>query len=180
MGARIAPLTDDQLDEGQRELLAASGAGTAVNIFRTFVRHPKLFRRWSAFGGQLLFRSAFDGRTRELAILRTAWRCRAPYEWGQHVRIGLEAGVTRDEVERLARPDLDDWDAADALLLTAVDELVADHRIGDDTWSRLAGSWDEKQLIELPFLVGHYVMVAMALNSAGVEGEAGVEGFPEA
>ena len=36
------------------------------------------------------------------------------------------------------------------------------------TWATLAGVYDEKQLIELCLLAGHYVMLAGALNSLGV------------
>lgn len=178
MAPRIAPLGDDEMDEKQRELFAASGAGKARNIFRTFVRHPKLFRRWSAFGGALLFRGELPGRDRELAILRTAWRCQAPYEWGQHVVIGLDAGLTRAEIDRIATDDRTGWSESDALLLAATDELIDDKVISDGTWAALAATRSEKELIELPFLVGHYVMVAMALNTAGVEREEGVEGLP--
>ena len=42
----------------------------------------------------------------------------------------------------------------------------------------LADNYDEKQLIEVPMLVGHYHMVAFALNSLGVEREPGVPGLP--
>ena len=32
--------------------------GSELNIFTTLARHPKLLRRWSAFGGTLLYRGA--------------------------------------------------------------------------------------------------------------------------
>jgi hypothetical protein len=59
--------------------------GTELNIFATLARHPRLFKRWSAFGGTLLYRGTLPERERELLILRTGYLCRAHYEWGQHV-----------------------------------------------------------------------------------------------
>ena len=41
-----------------------------------------------------------------------------------------------------------------------------------DTWSALAARYDERQLIEVPMLVGHYHLMAFTLNSLGVQLEA--------
>jgi hypothetical protein len=43
--------------------------------------------------------------------------------------------------------------------------------ISDRTWRALVDELTERQLIELCLLVGHYEMLAMALNSLGVEPE---------
>jgi hypothetical protein len=43
--------------------------------------------------------------------------------------------------------------------------------ITDHTWARLSGQLSIEQCIELCFLVGHYEMLAMTLNSLGVEPE---------
>ena len=90
---------------------ASSGFnGTELNIFATLAHHPRLLKRWSAFGGVLLYGGVLPARERELLILRTGYLCRAPYEWGQHVTIGLAAGLTDDEIARVAAgPDADGW-----------------------------------------------------------------------
>jgi len=177
---RIPPLAADERDEQQQELLGGVGAltGPATNIFDTLVRHPGLFRKWLPFGGKLLA-GKLPARDRELLILRTAWHCRAAYEWGQHVGIATSAGVTDDEIARVpAGPPAEGWSTSDRVLLTAADELHADACITDDTWAALAERYDERQLIEVPMLVGHYHMVAFALNSLGVEREEGVPDLP--
>ena len=48
----------------------------------------------------------------------------------------------------------------------------------DHFGGRLAARYDERQLIELPMLVGHYHLVAFTLNSLGVQLEPGLEGLP--
>ncbi len=159
-----------------RELLGGTILPDA-NIFTTLVRAPGLFRRWLPFGGKLL-RGKLPGRERELLILRTAWNCQAEYEWGQHVIIGSNEGVTADEVRRIASRDLDGWNAADAVLVQAADDLHEDFCLSDATWAELAGRYDTEQLIEIPMLVGHYHLVAMTLNSLGVALDDGIEGFP--
>ena len=177
---RIPPLAEDARNDETRELLAQVMQLTtgASNIFATLVRHPGLFRHWLPFGGKLLV-GKLPARERELLILRTAWNCRSEYEWGQHVVVGRAAGLTDDEIARVAAgPDAAGWSADDALLLRAADELHDASTLSDGTWAALAARYDERQLIEIPMLVGHYHMVAMTLNALGVEREAGVEGFP--
>jgi alkylhydroperoxidase family enzyme len=177
---RIAPLPDAQRDPVTNELLSsviAGPAGTAANIFTTLVRHPGLFRRWAPFGGKLLA-GKLPARDRELLILRTAWRCRAEYEWGHHVDLAASSGLTSEEIARVkAGPDDVGWIADDADLLRAADELHDDSCIGESTWRRLAARYDERQMIEIPMLVGHYHLVAFTLNSLGVQREPGVSGF---
>lgn len=176
---RIAPLARDDQDERARELLAGAGApgAPAKNIFTTLVRHPGLFRRWLPFAGKLLT-GKLAARDRELLILRTGWRCRSEYEWGQHVLIGRQAGLTDEELGQIQEgPDASGWKELDAGLIRAADELHDDSCISDATWNFLAHHYDERQLIELPMLVGHYHLVAYALNSLGVQREPGVPGF---
>jgi 4-carboxymuconolactone decarboxylase len=64
------------------------------------------------------------------------------------------------------------WSERQRLLLAAADEMHGDGRIGDATWAGLAADFDEPRLIELCLLIGHYEMLAMTLNSLGVEPEA--------
>ena len=184
MMPRIPPTEPSDRDERTEELLAAMRRpdGTDLNIFATLAHHPKLLKRWSAFGGTLLFGGRLPGRDRELLILRTAWLCKAAYEWGQHVLIAGAAGVTDAEIERIPAEEISaDWGPLDQALLRAADELHQGARISDATWEVLAGAYDHQQLIEVCMVVGQYHMVAFTLNSLGVEleQEPGLARFPE-
>ena len=178
---RIPPLPPEERDEQHAELLGqASVPGSeAMHIFSTLVRHPGLFRKWLPFGGKLMA-GKLPPRDRELLILRTGWNCTSEYEWGQHVLIARQVGVADDEIERVkAGPDAPGWDPFDATLLRAADELHHEHRVADATWGALAARYDERQLVEVPMLVGHYHLVAFTLNTLGVEREPGVPGLDE-
>jgi alkylhydroperoxidase family enzyme len=182
---RIAPLTDDQMDAETRALLGATsggvGASRVLNIFRTLAVHPKLLKRWLVFGSHVLAKSTLPSRERELVILRVGWVCRSEYEWGQHVVIAKQCGLGDDEIERIGEgPDAPGWSERDQALLRAADELVGDHFIADATWAALARDWSTEQIVDLVFAVGQYTLVSMALNSFGVQLDAGVAGFPPA
>ena len=131
------------------------------------------------FAGKLLLAGMLPARDRELLILRTGWNCGSDYEWGQHVRIGRMAGLSVDEIARIPQgPDATGWAPFDATLLRAADQLHAQSFISDQTWEELARRYDERQLIEVPMLVGNYHAVAFTLNSLGVEREEGVVPLP--
>jgi 4-carboxymuconolactone decarboxylase len=179
---RIKPLPPEDWDDETRELMGRmldGPNGQPLNIFATFANHPKLLKRWLVFGAHVLSKSELPERDRELLILRTGWRCQSRYEWGQHVAIGRRVGLSPDEVQRVVEgPDAAGWDPFDATLLRAADELHDAATISDATWAALAERYDTHQLLEVPFTVGQYHLVAFALNSCGVELEDGVDASP--
>ncbi|MEE4361527.1 MAG: carboxymuconolactone decarboxylase family protein [Pseudomonadales bacterium] len=172
---RIPPVEREALDEDAAALMARFGDEEPLNIFRTLAHHPALLRRWLVFANHVLGKSTLPERERELLILRIGWLCRAGYEWGQHVLIGLESGLTAEEIQQIkAGPDAGSWSDADRDLLCAVDELHRDAHLSDATWARLAARWSEQQLMDIVFTVGQYNLVSMALNSFGVQPEPGL------
>ena len=108
---RIAPLEDSESSgEAAEQLQRAAQNGRVLNIFRTLAHHPKLMKRWTVFGNHILAKSTLDPRERELVILRIGWLCKAEYEWGQHVLIGLRSGLDGDDIRRIqAGPDASGW-----------------------------------------------------------------------
>jgi alkylhydroperoxidase family enzyme len=181
---RIPPLPPDEWSGDVKPFLEAIPPGVDRrlgdnNIFPTFARHPELFKAWLPFGGFLLTAGKLSGRDRELLILRTAARTGSSYEWGQHVRISLDGGLERETIERvLDGPDAEGWTPHEAALIRAADELHDDSRISDATWQTLAETYDTERLMEATMVVGHYHMVAFALNSYGVELDDGLEPLP--
>lgn len=177
---RIPPVPPEERTGSVRELLDGAtvpGADDA-NIFTTFVRAPGLFRKWLPFGGKLL-NGKLPPRDRELLILRTGWNCTSEYEWGQHARIALLCDLDPAEVDRVPLgPGAPGWGAFDATLLRAADELHTDWMVSDPTWAQLAARYDTEQLIEVPMVVGHYHLVAMTLNTLGVQLDGNLTGFP--
>jgi 4-carboxymuconolactone decarboxylase len=183
MAARIAPLPSTGNPADIQELLdyGTAGTGGASNVFLTLAKNPELFVRWLAFSAEPYTEGRLAPRQRELLILRTAWRCRCDYEWGQHVRMGRAAGLTDEEIAGVAgHLDAGAWSPLDEALLHVVDELVGDHAVTGRTWDILAGHFDEPQLIEVLMVVGNYIGLAGFLNAVGVEREAGVSGLPTA
>jgi AhpD family alkylhydroperoxidase len=154
-------------------VLGRATGGRPPHIFTTLARHRGLFRRWLWFAGALMPGGKLPRRDSELVILRVADNAGCAYEWGHHERLGQRAGLSAGEVERVrSGPDSPGWTPRQQLLLRAADEMHAAGQIGDELWADLAGEFDERLLIELCLLIGHYEMLAMTLNTLRVQPEA--------
>jgi AhpD family alkylhydroperoxidase len=171
---RIAPGTRAEIGPVNAALCAAIALGARTprrppRVFTTLARHRGLFRAWLRFAGRLMPRGKLPRTDTELVILRVSVNCGCDYEWGHHVAIGRRTGLTDEQIARVADgPDADGWSDHERAVLRAVDELAADQVVSDPTWRRLRTRYDERQLIELCLLAGHYTMLAGTLNSLGV------------
>lgn len=172
---RMPPLAPGAL--GPLGRLAAWIAGRATHgdpprVLTTLARHRRLFRRWLPFAAGLLRGTEMPRQDVELVILRTAWNCASWYEWAQHVALAAAAGLDSiTPVRVMEGAGAGGWSPRQRALLLGTDELHEFHVISDATWELLAEELGELELLELCFVVGHYEMVAMALNSLGVEPE---------
>jgi 4-carboxymuconolactone decarboxylase len=176
--SRIEPLSSDEFTAAVGFDIPGSDTTSPVNLVLTTAHNPRLVQRWLPFGMRLMG-GALSPRQRELVILRTGARCGSAYEWGQHVLISREVGLTDGEILRvLDGPDADGWTSLERALLRSVDELHDSCRIGPGLWAELAAELDDAQLVELPMLVGHYTMVAYTANALEVELDAGLPTFP--
>jgi alkylhydroperoxidase family enzyme len=170
---RIAPGT--VADTGRLNFLIARiaglGLGTqAPNLFSTLARNRGLFRRWLRFAGGLMPGGRLARADTELIILRTAHNCQSEYERQAHHHLARGAGLTPQQIQGvgLATPGAG-FSEHQRLLLRATDELHADPIISDPTWLGLRSQYSDARLIELCMLVGHYEMLAMTVNSLGVQ-----------
>lgn len=173
-GPRIAPGDRSQIGAVNHLLARALGSATGTgppNVFTTLARHRRLFRRWLRFAGALMPGGRLPRTDSELVILRVAHNCGSAYEWRHHERLGALAGLSAEEIA-CARQGVGAavWTERQALLVRAADELHGPERsISDELWTSLSAELDERELIELCMLIGHYEMLAMTLNALRVE-----------
>ena len=177
---RIAPVLDEELTKAQHEILEPHRQHDLDhhNVVRTLLHHPIASSALSSWSSYIMRDSTINPRDRELLILRTGWLCQAEYEWSRHKIHGANAGLSDSEIEAVKTgASHAKWSEKDKLLLNVCDDLISDHFISDDSWQSLSRLFDERQMMDIVFTVGQYVMVSMALNSFGVQLDEGVSGF---
>lgn len=182
--ARLDPIPPAQWPPEMRDVLAAlvpekprhalperrPGRPKGLNVLGTFAHHTALTRAYHVFNGHVLFATSLSERQRELIVLRVAALRRAEYEWRQHAVLAGDVGISSVELAAVAEgPDAAVWGQSEAALLRAVNELVADAAIGDDTYAVLADALSTEQLLDLVFTVGAYDLLAMVFGAFRVE-----------
>ncbi len=169
---------------GQVRLTEGAGPGEDgrkpfPGMLKTVAHHPEIMDPFLDFATAISHRGSLSRRDSELLALRVAWNCQSEFEWGHHVDYARSAGLTKDEIARIPLgSSAKGWSAKERTLLDAADQLHARQQITDETWSKLAAEYSDKQLVELLFVVGEYTMLSMVVNASGVELEEGFERLP--
>jgi AhpD family alkylhydroperoxidase len=175
-GPRIEPGTRRELGLAIWAFSRLAGRATRTGppaIFTTLGRVRGLFWGWLHFAGRLMPGGRLPRRETELVILRVASVRRCAYEFEHHVRLGARAGVTPEDVERVrAGSAADGWSDQERLLMRVTEELLARKDLADPTWAELRATYDERTVIEILLLVGHYDMLATTLTTLRLEPDA--------
>jgi 4-carboxymuconolactone decarboxylase len=175
--ARLAQLKQDEFSDEVRTFLSQWTGGIFRNAttnptLLTFAHHPVLAHVFSKFNIHLLSTSTLPVRQRQIAIMRTAWICKATYMWSSHLRTSLRCGLEPELFSAVqAGSGHEYFTQFERALIEATEELVRDKRVGDSSWNALRAEWNEQQLLDFLFTVGCYVMVAGVMRSTGVERE---------
>src|SRR5580704_565401 len=169
-GPRVAPVPENQRTDEQRSIAAKLGSSGLPNAVATYLNHPALADHVLPYEHYASSHSTLSPRHRALIGLRTAWLTRSNYLWAHRAAESRRAGFTNQELRRVAQgPDAMGWDAFEALVLRAADELHVDSFVSDATWNALRARYDTNQLVDLVDGVGVFTMHAGAINSLGVE-----------
>jgi 4-carboxymuconolactone decarboxylase len=168
-------LIEEPLTEELRELyerLSQGGLGLGVlNIFKVLAHSPPLLRNYARFGTTFFTNAtALSPRLREIAVLRVGQITGSEYEFAQHVRIALMAGLTVEEIADLQNYDetesFSDLERAVIKYTDAVSSLTPEV----PGLARELKRWlSERELMELTFAIGHWNMVARVLVPLEVE-----------
>ena len=125
------------------------------------------------FANHCLLKSSLTPRDRELVILRAGETSHFEYEWAQHNRIGLEAGLSQGSTvsKKAATPPAGAIPKKPCLSPSTKSDKK---NLSDTNWKALAAHYNEQQILDIIFTASNYALLAMALNTLGVEVDDGV------
>ena len=144
--------------------------GSDFNSLLLMVNHAELANSWFAFNGELSKGWVLPNRLLEIAVLRVAWNRQTEYEWIHHMLLGQRLGFDA-ELYRAVQNGADDplWSELERHVLRTADQACERKDIDQETWNGLAAHLDSKQMLELQFGIGSYVMLAWIFNSSGLK-----------
>ncbi len=132
-------------------------------------------------GGAVAGKGALEFHTREIVIQRTAAQTGCEYEWGIHSKLfAAKAELSDAQVRSTFDGHADDgnWDAADAAVIATVDALLANKKLSDAEFARLAAHFDTAQILEIVQLISFYHGVALITGAIALPSEPGMARFP--
>ena len=168
---RVAPLPETEWSSEHRARVARYAPEVRIgNALRTLLHVPELVDAVMPFVLYTASDSTLDARHRELLILRTAWLAQNSYLWADHAPTARTAGVTAEEMHRIAEgPTAPGWAPFEATLLGLADELFRNSSVRDVTWAALEARYDLYNLVDAVMTVNETTLLSMLFNSLGVQ-----------
>ncbi len=173
---RVSPLPEAQWTSVHQELAAKfSPGGRPDNQLKTLLNVPEIVEGAMPFTAYLMGESTLSPRHREILILRTAWLCGARSLWATHAARARSAGMTTDDIRRVAQgPDAAGWDLFERTLVRTADQLYRNSSVDEATWKTLSGQYDLNHLMDAVETVNHFTFLALMDNSFGVQPDEGL------
>jgi 4-carboxymuconolactone decarboxylase len=143
----------------------AQGATSLSSPFNVWNRKPELADRLQKVGEYIRFRSTLPPRLNEFAILITARRWNAQYEWFAHHRLAMAGGLDPKIAEAVAEGRVPANMKPDEQIVYDFTTELYDHTgVSDATFKRAVDTLGEAGVADLIAVNGYYVLVAMTVN----------------
>lgn len=156
------PITDSAWP-AEIEALRDGFAGR-LNVYRVMAHHPALLAAWVNFRNHVVLHSALGNEDLEVVILRAGWQLGAAYEVAHHILRGRAAGLSDRRIAALCSAESVPV-GDDAVLARAVDELIADAQLSEDTLRMLTQRLGPKGVLDLMATLGHYTTLAYIVKT---------------
>lgn len=166
---KVAPINPEKWDSSLNDILDDMN-GRPIKVHQLMANNPSLLKAWWNFRNYSVEGGALGKRKGELVILRVAVHMQAWYEWGSHVDRSLACGLSLEEINRTLDSQTNQyWSEEEAVLLTAVDELIADKQISPTTLAVLSAHYDTAQIMDIMAIQGMYIILACMIKTWGLE-----------
>ena len=170
--ARVPPLPEAEWTDVQRALVEKYAPdGNPGTALRTLIRVPALADRVFPLLTYVANESTLAPRHRTMLILRTAWLTQNANLWATHASRAREAGLTAEEVLRVAEGPSEGWSEFEQVLVGLADQLFRNSSVTDQTWEALSEQYDVKNLVDAVVTVDEITAQSILFNSLGIQSD---------
>jgi len=131
--------------------------------YLALLNHPELARRIEELGFYLKFEGVLPRPVYQFIVLSVARSTGAAFEWHDHVRHALAAGLPHEVVDGIANGQADGLAQPWALLHAILARTLSWQPLADELQERAVAQWGREGLVEIVVLSGFYQMFA-AIN----------------
>ena len=165
---RISALDPSEMNDEQRRFhdnIVSGPRGGMGGPFGAWIHSPLFADRAQSLGEYCRFNSVLETRLSELAILITARRWTAQFEWFAHEPMALEGGLSPDIIAALReRREPAFVNGDEAAVYRFCMELYRDSAVSDATYAEAKTQLGEQGVVDLVGVLGYYALVSMTLN----------------
>lgn len=167
---RIPPVAPEDLPPELAEIYRTSPSGK-LNIFRLHAHAPTVFPGYSAMAQAIFAKLDVPPLERELMVLMVAELEQCEYEWAQHAQIAASMGIPQEKISaiQVGQYDADVFNDREKALFNFTRQTVNNVRVDDATFNAVAAFYSHRQIIELLFTIGSYMMLARIMEVAEIE-----------
>ena len=181
--ARVSYIEPDDVPEDDVQLLRTSMtrdelpevAATLLddrvrNVHRAIANNRPVLRTFRRANATLWNESGLTDRQRELVVLTVARGSDAAYEWHQHIRHALNAGVTVEEIRAISRGEWAAFGGEERALVAYVSAYVKG-AVTDAEHDSMTTYFEASTVVGVAMLAGAYLGLAHTLDALAVEPE---------
>lgn len=144
-----------------------------INVFKLTAWADQLAPSFFGFVTAIFTKTSLDPKLRQIAILRVGNICGSPYEIYQHEGLARIVGLTEQQIaatrDGTTVAALDDKQLA---VLRFAEEMTAEIRVSDTTFTQVRSFLPEKELTELAIITSFYSAICRYLETMEIEIEA--------
>ena len=171
--ARIPYLNDDSIPENLTSLVdkirLRRPKKQLLNLDRVLLYSEPVASGWQIMFAKLRNELDFNGKLRELIILRIAVLNKAEYEFKQHYPEAIKEGMTFAQIEAIKSDDLssysDMFNEIEWTIIAYTDAMTKLIQVPEEVFIRLGKFFSAKQIVEITALVAGYNMVSRFLEA---------------
>jgi AhpD family alkylhydroperoxidase len=168
--ARIPPVAPEDLSPEMAEIYRTHPSGR-LNIFRLHCHAPTCFPAYSNLAKAIFAELDVPPLERELVVLVVAVLQDCEYEWAQHAQIAAGMGIPQAHIDAIRAGDFTSaiFNARETALFEFTRQTVQNVRVDDPAYDAVAAFYSHRQIIELLYTIGSYMMLARIMEVAEIE-----------
>lgn len=186
---RLTPIDRNNLEQDQKNVLEAIENGPRGNSrthfgttgpFGAWVRAPSVGDAIQRTGEAIRFGTTLESNVQEVAICTVGAFYRSKFEFSAHQALAIKAGVSEVGLDQIKKGEPPEISGDELLSYQIARQMLTEHGIQDDTYSRAVKRFTQTGMIELVATIGYYCLISLTLNSFNIPLEAAmVDPFPE-
>jgi alkylhydroperoxidase family enzyme len=147
------------------------------NFQRVYANSPGAMRAFMGVTGHVREHSGLDARLRELAVLQIGRAAGSDYVFAHHVKTGLGAGLAPGDITAIASGNLSSLGPLDRAVVSLANAMTLRADVSDDVFQAVRNALGDGQLMDLLFVIGHYIAMAALITTLRIEVEPSYQGY---